>query len=106
MTVDLVWGYLPRVAIEHHLSTLAVEAVSTHTPEESLDKVFSVTQGHVLYWSYIIAIMLYILQGFTVTITYIMHDLVKGTDVPICSNSKRNLQLAILIIHSLETLNQ
>ena len=93
--MDLVLGYLPWVATEHQLSTLAVEAVSTHAPEESLDKVFSV-----------IAIMLYILQGFTVTITYVMHDLVKGTDVPICSNSKRNLQLAILIIHSLETLNQ
>lgn len=49
MTMDLVLGYLPWVATEHQLSTLAVEAVSTHAPEESLDKVFSVTQGHVLY---------------------------------------------------------
>lgn len=45
MTVDLVLGYLPWVATEHHLSTLAVEAVSTHAPEESLEKVFSVTQA-------------------------------------------------------------
>ena len=47
--MDLVLGYLAWVATEHHLATLAVEAASTHILEELLDKVFSVTQGHVLY---------------------------------------------------------
>lgn len=44
-----VWGYLAQDVSEHHTSSLALQDVSPNTQMESPDKVFSVTQGHVVY---------------------------------------------------------
>lgn len=47
--MHFVLGYLAQVATKHHMSTLAIGAVSSNTPEESLDKMFSVTKDNVAY---------------------------------------------------------